>query len=97
MSTVQFRALIQQAKQLSPEERRQLMRYLAESEVAERGPSGGPEEDVPRPGPLAPGGRLAPHLQQRDPAVLDEAQRAGLGAAVIPRAPLRGHLDQLER
>ncbi|MGI9165326.1 MAG: hypothetical protein ACR2G5_02900 [Pyrinomonadaceae bacterium] len=44
MSTVQFRALIQQAKQLSPEERRQLMRYLAESEVAERGPSGGPEE-----------------------------------------------------
>ena len=58
--------------------------------------SGGPEEDVPRPGPLAPGGRLAPHLQQRDPAVLDEAERAGLGAAVVPRAALRGHwLDRL--
>lgn len=35
MSTEQFQALIQQAKQLSTEERRQLMRYLTESELAE--------------------------------------------------------------
>lgn len=44
MSTEQFQNLIQQAKQLSPEERRQLMRYLAESERAERDPSVRPEE-----------------------------------------------------
>ena len=39
MSTEQIRALIQQAKQLSAEERHQLMRYLAESKPAEREPS----------------------------------------------------------
>ena len=44
MSTEQFQALIQQAKQLTTEERRQLMRYLTESELAERESSGGPEE-----------------------------------------------------
>lgn len=32
MSTEQFQALIQQAKQLSPEERKQLMEYLAKAE-----------------------------------------------------------------
>jgi hypothetical protein len=46
MSTEQFRALIQQAKQLSTEERRQLMRYLTESEPAEHEASGGPEEEA---------------------------------------------------
>jgi hypothetical protein len=46
MSTEQFRALIQQAKQLSTEERRQLMRYLTESEPAGEEPSGGSGEDA---------------------------------------------------
>lgn len=46
MSTEQFRALIQQAKQLSTEERRQLMRYLAESESAGKDSSGGPGEEA---------------------------------------------------
>jgi hypothetical protein len=41
MSTEQFQALIQQAKQLSAEERLQLMRILTESEPAESEPSGG--------------------------------------------------------
>ena len=49
MSTEQFQALIKQAKQLSNEERRQLMKYLTESQLAEResfagsgeGPKGG--------------------------------------------------------
>jgi hypothetical protein len=41
MSTEQFRALVQQAKQLSAEERRQLMRYLSEAELAGHEPSGG--------------------------------------------------------
>ena len=40
MSTEQFQALIQQTKQLSTEERRQLMQYLTESEIADREPSG---------------------------------------------------------
>lgn len=40
MSTEQFQALVQQAKQLSAEERRQLMRYLSESELAGHEPSG---------------------------------------------------------
>lgn len=44
MSTEQFRALIQQAKQLSPEERRQLMQYLTESETAEHEPAAGSGE-----------------------------------------------------
>ncbi len=44
MSTEQFQALIQQAKQLTTEERRQLMQYLTESELAEREPSGAPGE-----------------------------------------------------
>ena len=35
------------------------------------------QEDVPRDGALVPGGRLDHRLQQRDPALLDEAQRAG--------------------
>jgi hypothetical protein len=48
MSTEQFRALIQQAKQLSTEERRQLMRYLTESEPAGGEPSGGPGEEAKR-------------------------------------------------
>lgn len=48
MSTEQFRALVQQAKQLSSEERRQLMRYLTESELAERESSGGPAEGPKR-------------------------------------------------
>jgi len=41
MSTEQFQALIQQAKQLSAEERQQLMRILTESEPAESEPSRG--------------------------------------------------------
>jgi hypothetical protein len=36
MSTEQFQALVQQAKQLSAEERRQLVRYLSESELPGR-------------------------------------------------------------
>ena len=49
-------------------------------------PSAPPREPAARkrmyPGPraLLPGGGLAAHLQQRDPALLDEAERAGLGA-----------------
>jgi hypothetical protein len=35
MSTEQFQALVQQAKQLSADERRQLVRYLSESELPE--------------------------------------------------------------
>jgi hypothetical protein len=48
MSTEQFQALIQQAKQLSAEERQQLMRYLTESELAEREPAEGPGEGSKR-------------------------------------------------
>ncbi len=48
MSTEQFQALIQQAKQLSATERQQLMRCLAESEAAEREPSLSPEEGLPK-------------------------------------------------
>lgn len=36
MSTEQFQALIQQAKQLSPDERRQLMEYLVKDESDEK-------------------------------------------------------------
>ena len=45
MSTEQFQALIQQAKQLSTEERQQLMRYLTESEPAERSHREGREKE----------------------------------------------------
>ena len=48
MSTEQFQALIQQAKQLSATERQQLMRYLAESEAAERERSLSSEEGSER-------------------------------------------------
>jgi hypothetical protein len=40
MSTEQFQALIQQAKQLSADERKQFIKYLEESAVADR-----PESD----------------------------------------------------
>lgn len=40
MSTEQFQALVQQAKQLSAEEKQQLMRYLSESELPGHEPSG---------------------------------------------------------
>ena len=57
------------------------------------GEPGRPQEDVSGAGPLVPGGRLAPRLQQRDPALLDEAERPRFGAAALARAALRGHLD----
>jgi hypothetical protein len=44
---------------------------------------------------LVPGGGLADRVQQRDPTLLDEAERPRLGAAVLARAALRGGLDQL--
>ena len=44
MSTEQFQALVQQAKQLSAEERRQLMRYLSESELPGQESSSDPRE-----------------------------------------------------
>jgi hypothetical protein len=44
MSTEQFQALVQQAKQLSADERRQLMRYLSEPELAGHELSGEPGE-----------------------------------------------------
>jgi len=48
MSTEQFQALIQQAKQLSAEERQQLIRILTESELAEseRGPGEGSQSAI---------------------------------------------------
>jgi hypothetical protein len=49
MSTEQFQALIQQAKQLSNEERQQLIKYLAESELAEREPHTGSGDEPKRP------------------------------------------------
>ena len=49
----------------------------------------------PGAGALVPGGRLADRLQQRDPALLDEAQRERRGPALVARAPLRGRLARL--
>jgi hypothetical protein len=42
MSTKQFQALVQQVKELSAEERRQLVQYLSESELPGHGSSGEP-------------------------------------------------------
>src|SRR5207244_12501659 len=56
-----------------------------------------PQEDVPGDGALLPGGGLAAGLQQRDPAVLDEAERAGLGAAVVAGGAVGGRVDGVKR
>ena len=53
------------------------------------------QEDVSGDGALVPGGRLDHRLQQRDPALLDEAQRAGRGAVSVARAQVRGDLARL--
>src|SRR5262249_57220200 len=58
-------------------------------------PAGRAEEDVPGPRALVPGGGLAGRLQQRDPALLDEAERERHGAGALAGASLRGHLDRL--
>jgi hypothetical protein len=55
------------------------------------------QEDVSRPRQVVPGRGLARRVQQRDPALLDEAERARLGAALVARAPIRGHLDRVIR
>ncbi|HZI85804.1 MAG TPA: hypothetical protein VFD48_03155 [Pyrinomonadaceae bacterium] len=45
MSTEQFQALIQQAKQLSPDERKQLIEYLTKAELEEIAKRVGGETD----------------------------------------------------